>query len=236
MGCGQGVSSGISWAFENEDRLIFLDDDCVPENSFFKFCNYCLEKYKDDNRVMTVNGRSHHSDHPIFKNNDYIFSKYAHCWGWATWKRVWNYFDISMKLWPKFYAEGGFSNSFLSIKESKFLNKKYETLFHDTRLKQHSWAYPFSFNLMSNGALNITPAKNLIKNVGLTGVHSNGRLTKVHSLEASHSFVYDKDPSFVLSNREYDLYHFENHVREVMGRPPIHKRVINKLLRLIGLR
>ncbi len=235
LGCGYGVSTAISWAFENEDRLIILEDDCVPSPPFFLFCNYCLAKFKNDSRVWVINGRSHHPEHPIFKKNDYVFSRYAHCCGWATWKRCWNYFDIEMKGWPEFFASGGFYNCFSSLEEGRFFNRVYGNLYQNSKLKMHSWAYPFDFNFMSNGALAITPAKNLILNIGLAGVHSNGAATKVHMLQAAQDYTFNREPFFVLPNRIYDRYHFKYHIKQIMGKQPLCKRAVLKGLRMAGL-
>ena len=90
VGCGFGPADAITWAFENEDRLIVLEDDCVPSQSFFRFCHEMLELYKEDKRVNLVSGRSHHGGSRFFAKYDYIFTRYAHTWGWATWKRAWN--------------------------------------------------------------------------------------------------------------------------------------------------
>ena len=234
IGCGYGVSTAISWAFENEDRLIILEDDCVPSLPFFRFCNYCLEKYKEDSRVWIINGRSDHHGHLVFKDSDYVFSRYAHSGGLAMWKRTWDHFDMSMKLWPKFYAEGGFCNTLLSLKEGRGFNKLYEKFYQD-KLKKPCWDFPFCYTLMSNGALAITPGKNLIRNIGYFGLHSNGP-TKLHSLRAAEDYTFDKEPSFVLPNRAYELYHFKHHVQRAMGKQPLYKRVILKGLKILGLR
>ena len=117
MGCGRGVSSAITWAFENEDRLIILEDDCVPSMPWFAFCNHCLEKYKNDTRVWTINGRSQNENDPSFHGYDYTFTIYTHSAGWATWKRVWDGFDIKIPYLDQFMEEGGFCNITGSKKE-----------------------------------------------------------------------------------------------------------------------
>jgi hypothetical protein len=165
LGCGIGVSTAITWAFENEDRMIILEDDCVPALPFFEFCSYCLEKYKNDTRVWTIIGRSHHQNSSFFKDQDYIFSHYSHCWGWATWKRVWEGFDINMPNSDKFMEQGGFDNVYFSVKEARFFNKHFSRIFQDDNLIKHSWAYPFNYYVCSNRGLSIVPAKNCSSNV-----------------------------------------------------------------------
>ena len=233
LGCGIGVSTAITWAFENEDRMIILEDDCVPALPFFEFCSYCLEKYKNDTRVWTIIGRSHHQNSSFFKDQDYIFSHYSHCWGWATWKRVWEGFDINMPNSDKFMEQGGFDNVYFSVKEARFFNKHFSRIFQDDNLIKHSWAYPFNYYVCSNRGLSIVPAKNLIKNVGLYGVHSSGTKSFVHNLEMCDNFSFDKEPLFVLPNRKYDYYHYINHMKKIM-KAPFYKRVFFKIKRIIG--
>ncbi|MFP4332877.1 MAG: hypothetical protein ACLFQJ_06210, partial [Campylobacterales bacterium] len=56
LGCKIAVSSAITWFFENEEMGIILEDDCLPSQSFFWFCEELLERYKDDMRIMMVSG------------------------------------------------------------------------------------------------------------------------------------------------------------------------------------
>ena len=197
FGPGFGPANAISWAFEKEDRLIILEDDCVPSQPFFSFCNHILEKYNDDTKVWLVSGRSHQQGSKFFEKQDYIFTNYGHTWGWATWKRCWNHFDLDMKKWHAFYQSGGFSNVFCSKKEVKIYNQYYLKL---NKLPINSWDARFGFAVLSNGGLSVVPAKNLIENIGYLGAHSAGKL-KVHTLKASDNFKVEKEPLFVLVNK-----------------------------------
>jgi len=230
LGCGYGPSTAISWAFENEDRLIVLEDDCVPSLPFFDFCNHCLEKYLNDERVWLVSGRSHHEGAKYFQDQDYIFSHYGHTWGWATWKRCWNHFDIDMKKLAFFLKQGGFLNTFLSKEEGKFFNNYFYKLLGDKKLATHVWDYQFVFVRHLNGGLSITPSKNLIQNIGDYGTHSNGQL-KCHTLEASDDFSVNSEPVFILANREYDLMHFKSHI---LNSTSFILRALKKIIRIFG--
>lgn len=232
LGAGWGPSAAITWAFQNEERLIVLEDDCVPSLPFFGFCNHCLEKYKDDTRIWIVSGRSHQQDSRFFKNQDYIFTHYGHTNGWATWKRCWNHFDIDMKKWPAFYQNGGFSNVFYSKKEVKFYNQYYLKL---NRLAINSWDARFGFAVLSNGGLSIVSAKNLIQNVGIIGLHSNAK-SFVHRLQAASDYTFSREPMFIMVNHEYEIYHFRRHILRAMGAQPFYKRLIRKLFQVLRLK
>lgn len=213
MGCGRGVSSAITWAFEHEDRLIILEDDCVPSMPWFSFCNHCLEKYKDDTRVWTINGRSQHENDPSFHGYDYTFTIYTHSAGWATWKRVWDGFDIHIPYLNQFLKEGAFKNITGSRKEQKALyNMCIKPFKKNPKYYLTSWATPFDFYLLSHGGLAITPRENLIKLYGMIGTHSNGLQGYVFDFQASENYTFDKEPLFVIPNADYNKVHLNKHI------------------------
>ncbi len=235
LGCGWGPASAISWAFENEDRLIIIEDDCVPSQSLFDFHNYLLEKYKNDTRVWIIGGQSIQQNTKFFENSDYIFSHYGSSMGWATWKRCWNYFDIEMKGVDEFLKIGGAENVCFSKQESRFFNQKYQKLSLDKTLKTHAWDIQFSFSILSNGGLSIIPAKNLAEHIGFIGTHDHGK-TPADRIKLNDNFSIKQEPIFVLANREYDLYHFKHYIVKILGKSPLYKRIIRKGLKIIGLR
>lgn len=235
LGCGWGPATGISWAFENEDRLIILEDDCVPSHSFFKYCNHCLEKYKDDTRIWLISGRSHHQDTKFFKEYDYLFTHYGHSWGWATWKRVWNHFDMDMKDFPEFLKLGGAHNVLNFTDQANFYNRKYSKFFADKQLSTHVWDFQFGFSIVKNGGLCIVPSKNLIENIGYIGTHSSKK-SKSHFLLADEDYTINNEPHLVLTNNNYERYHFDNHIKKIWGKAPLYKRIINRVLKITKLR
>ena len=232
LGADWGPSAAITWAFQDEERLIVLEDDCVPSLPFFHFSNHCLEKYKDDTRIWLISGRSHQQGSRFYKNQDYIFTHYGHTNGWATWKRCWNHFDMEMKNFPEFMEAGGALNVLASRAEGLFLNKTYQRVYDQNH---HPWDFSFGFAIMKNGGLSIVPAKNLIQNVGIIGLHSNAK-SFVHELQAASDFTFLREPQFLMVNHEYEQLHFNTHIKKIMGKRPLHKRIINKCLKIIGLR
>jgi hypothetical protein len=95
LGCGFGPVAAIDWFFDNVEDGIILEDDCVPDQSFFYFCQELLERYKDNEKIMHVSGNNfQYGKKRGFSS--YYFSKYTHNWGWATWRRAWKYNDHSL--------------------------------------------------------------------------------------------------------------------------------------------
>lgn len=237
QGCGFGPVTAITWAFNNEEKLVILEDDCVPSLSFFPFCNEMLNKYYNDTRIWLVSGRSHQSNSIYFTNQDYIFSHYAHTWGWATWKRCWNHFDMKMSDFPEFLIMGGAVNVLSSRKEGDLYNKHLSKRFNNIEQEiTHSWDTQFLYSYIKNGGLGIVPSKNLIKNIGVNGTHYSGKENNFTKMNASDNFKVTKHPKFIIINNEYEKLHFDNHIKKVLGTPSIYIRIINKVLRLLNLK
>ena len=95
LGCKYAVSGAINWFFQHEEMGIILEDDCLPSQSFFWFCEELLKRYKDDMRVWHVSGNNFQNG-VVRGDSDYYFSKYNHIWGWATWANRWRHYDVEM--------------------------------------------------------------------------------------------------------------------------------------------
>lgn len=212
VGCALGVSGAISWAFENEDRLIILEDDCVPQDSFFSFCDEMLELYKDDSRVWQICGRSYHPNTLFFKHSDYVFSHYAHIWGWATWKRCWEFFDLRMTDFPQFIKQGGADNVYQSKLLARRSNRFFKRIYSNIDvISTHTWDYQWSYTKLKNGALGIIPRVNLIRNIGTTsGAHADGEYAD--NLQTGDMPVELRHPSFVIDDAGYDYFHYTHHI------------------------
>ena len=168
MGCKDRIASGITWAFEHVDELIILEDDCVPDLSFFRFCKEMLEKYRDDNRVFTVAGSNH--DGCEHFDESYAFSIRCWIWGWATWKRAWNHFNIAMKQWVNLRQDKYLQNIFRKNDRLR-LKREFQLTYED---KINTWDYRWCVSCISNHALQIVPKVNLVQNTGFEagGTHT----------------------------------------------------------------
>lgn len=206
LGCGIRPSSGFSWVFEQEEYAIILEDDCVPSQSFFKFCQEMLILYKDDTRIWVVSGNNYTEERKRNKDS-YFFSRYGHSWGWATWKRAWEHFDYYMKTWPKFRDRKYMYDIFNSKKEIEYFTKNFNNVYKDP---SSVWDYQFAFTIFSNGGLSIVPSSNLVTNIGFVGTHSNQK-NKYHKRPVNDKFEVIKHPDFIIRNTWYDDYHFLHH-------------------------
>ena len=230
VGCGFGPAEAISWAFEKEDRLIVLEDDCVPNPTFFGYCEELLERYKDDKRVYRISGLSPHPDSKFFGEYDYLFSHYAHTWGWATWKSRWEEFDMNMSDVPEFLSDGSLRNAYDTKAQARHakrvLQRKYDNIEFE---KSHSWDSQWGYTCVKNGSINIVPRFNLISNIGNgNGTHTN-RVWLIGSLlMAPTKSMPDsiRHPMFVLRNKEYDRYHYSHYIRLSLPQRAFRKVII----------
>jgi hypothetical protein len=95
LGCGYGSVAAIDWMFKHVEEGIIFDDDCVPDPSFFYFCQEMLGRYRDNKKIMHISGDNFQFGRKR-GNASYYFSKYTLNWGWATWRRAWKYNDINL--------------------------------------------------------------------------------------------------------------------------------------------
>ena len=164
LGCKIAVSSAIDWFFSCEPEGIILEDDCLPHPDFFVYCDELLERYRNDERVGLISGTAF-GDLRIKKllsgPEDYLFNRYPSIWGWASWRRFWRDYDVSIKLWEKYRQD--ISPLTTDLK----LRKRNDWLFDQvSNSKIDTWDYQVSFLLWSTSRISITPRFNLIENIG----------------------------------------------------------------------
>ena len=163
LGCKRRVSSGIDWVFGLVEEAIILEDDCLPDPTFFRYCQELLERYRHDQRVGLISGDNFQFGRR--RNDDsYYFSRYVHIWGWATWRDRWSgSYDVAMKKWPRIRDEGWLKDIVGDAREAQFWGKIFERVFHG---KIDTWDYQWVFSNWIEGRSTILPTRNLISNIG----------------------------------------------------------------------
>lgn len=162
LGCRERVSSGLDWVFSNVEEAIILEDDCLPDLTFFRFCEELLVKYRFDARVMMISG-----DNFQFRRKrtpySYYFSRNAHIWGWASWRRAWNKYDIAMQMWTEIRDGAWLIDLFGNRRLANYWRKIYANVFNG---KINTWDYQWVFTCRIQNGLVILPNSNLISNIG----------------------------------------------------------------------
>lgn len=162
LGCKDRISSGINWVFEQVEEAIILEDDCLPDYSFYRYCQELLELYRDEHRVMHIGGQNTISANDESEES-YHFSKYVHIWGWATWKRAWNSYDVKMSNWPEFKRKQVLNDIFVSPWVRNFTIDLLDRVYSG---RINTWDYQWVLTIQTNDGYAITPNTNLITNIG----------------------------------------------------------------------
>lgn len=203
LGCMKRISSGLNYVFSIVSEAIIIEDDCLPDPSFFRYCEELLERYRFDERVGVVSGDNFQ---PLDwkTEHSYYFSRYPHCWGWASWRRAWERCDINMEQWA-------------SLRESKWLrhlfpdNKDrcyWEKMFDDTLAERiDSWAFRWTLSCWVNGMLTVLPAKNLVTNVGFDESGTNNLCKDSSASIPSHVLTFPLlHPASIVPDIKADMY------------------------------
>jgi len=162
LGCGKRISSGIDEVFAKHDRAIILEDDCVADDSFFRYCETLLDYYADDQRIAAISGDHFHGGR-TFGDGSYFFSKYAHCWGWATWRRAWQHQPTVIERWPA-YRDSGDLNAYCdSVVELDYWTRTFDSVY---RGEIDTWDFTWLLACWMESRLTILPNKNLVTNIG----------------------------------------------------------------------
>lgn len=226
FGCKYAVSGAITWFFENEPQGIILEDDCLPSQSFFWYCEELLETYKDDKSVYSVSGDARGAESFDMKE-DYGFCKYPLIWGWASWARAWKNYDPEMDDWPM--QREKFPSTISNYKPTVIFWKNIFEKMHNKEI--NTWDYQFSYLLLKNKGKSIVPKVNLITNVGF-------------GADATHTFSADSEAA---NRKRYEIKIPLSHATSFESETKINdfydtkefssksfvERVVNKLSRLI---
>ncbi|MBL8132605.1 MAG: glycosyltransferase family 2 protein [Anaerolineae bacterium] len=168
LGLKVRVSSGLDWVFDQVENAIILEDDCLPHPSFFPFCEWLLQHYRDDERVMHISGDYFHA--PLRLPTDVYFSRYPYIWGWATWRRAWARYDVKMKQWEDPSVRSAVLSRFQSRSVRRFWQHTFDKVASGTL---NTWDYQWTFACLAHHGLAINPAVNLITNIGFGADSTN---------------------------------------------------------------
>ncbi len=132
LGCGERMISGLNWVFSQVEEAIILEDDCLPDLSFFRFCQELLEKYRGDDRIAYISGDDLVRRH-IKPTDSYYFSQIGGIWGWATWKSEWRRYDRYLGDWPELKRRGMLKEIFDDSKAVRFYERIFDAMHEKKR-------------------------------------------------------------------------------------------------------
>jgi hypothetical protein len=203
LGCKVAESSAFDWFFENVKEGIMLEDDCLPDQSFFWFCQELLEYYRNDTRIMHISGNNFQFGR-VRGEGSYYFSKYPHIWGWATWRRAWKHYDVNMKNLEEFEKEAQINNVFNIKQQQKYWRKIFQSVYDG---KIDTWDYQWAYTCFINNGLCVTPNINLVSNIGfgLDSTHTKDKdnIFSEMKVEEINEIIH---PNFILADQEADFF------------------------------
>lgn len=162
LGCKLAVSGAISWFFDQAEMGIILEDDCLAEQSFFLFCKDLLERYEANTTVMHIGGTNFQPVHPA-KDQSYYFSNIPHIWGWATWRRAWNLYDVGVRDFSTTGLKTIFRKAGFPVISFSYWN---HMLLQVQQNNLDTWDYQWTYTIWKNKGLVITPELNMVSNIG----------------------------------------------------------------------
>lgn len=211
LGCKEGVSKGIDWFFHNEEAGIILEDDCVPHIDFFEYCRTLLDRYRYDTRIWCISGVNFQSGQ-WRGDGSYYFSRYNHCWGWASWRRCWIKYDRELVLWPTIIDSNLLSTIFENPLERRYWCNIWNKLYkHGV---PNTWDYQWTLTCLINGGLTAIPNKNLIANIGFGDINATHTTAKAERAQITHlgeGLSEIKEPSILVRDQMADQYTFDFH-------------------------
>lgn len=219
-------SSAIDTFFQHEEMGIILEDDTVPNQSFFYFCQEMLEKYKENENIFMISGWSALDFDQKAKNSlkeDYFFSKYNHIWGWATWKRAWQFYQEKI-----FNFENEFPSLNFDTQEEKNTWHRIFKLYNEGEID--TWDYPWTYTIWKNQGLCIYPKNNMVQNIGLnrTDATNTKQWSKYEEMKTYEINYPIKHPQEIKRNVFLDKINFIITTKNT----PFWLKVINKIYRI----
>lgn len=163
LGCRRRVKSGLDWVFSLVEEAIILEDDCLPDPSFFPYCAQLLERYRDCAQVGIISGFNPMQNYFPFPYS-YYFTKIVLIWGWATWRRTWQKYDEEMVSWPRVRDDGLLGLIWKNQKARQMWTAIFESMY--SGIGPNAWSYNLVYSSWIRNWLNIVPSRNLIQNIG----------------------------------------------------------------------
>lgn len=201
LGCRRRVSTGLDWAFSQVEEAIVLEDDCLPDPTFFRFCDEMLERYRHDMRIGMIAGSNFAFGHKRAESS-YFYSRHVLIWGWATWSDRWrgNY-DVNMRDWPQMKAEGRLFELLHHADEARLWTRIFDA---NAAGKVDTWDMQWVFANWKRARLSIIPNVNLVSNIGF-------------GVEATHTFDENKVSAVPASSLQFPLRSPEEMIQDVVA-------------------
>lgn len=171
------IALGAKWVFEREKKAIFLEDDNLPEVSFFRFCAEMLERYEKDTRILWVCGTNYLGKYEPENKASYVFTRHMLPCGWASWSdKFMSFYDFDLSLMEDAYIVREMAQNY---QDQRLYQQQIESIQREQRRKKNkgrfaSWDHHMTLTLRANDLLGVVPCNNQIKNIGVDEFSAHG--------------------------------------------------------------
>jgi hypothetical protein len=215
LGCREAVSSAIDWFFSQVEEGIVLEDDTLPTQSFFRFTSNMLERYRNIDQVMHISGNNFQGGR-IRGDGAYYFSRFAHSWGWGSWRRAWSVYDRNMDSfeleWPSIEDRNSDLKGWCEFWK--------ENLEKVRRREIDTWDYQWHYSIRKNHGMCVIPNKNLVKNIGVNKNATHTVIKSYSTSQKSGSLLSFRAPSYIKLDNDADKFDL---LYTVMNKWPKHR-------------
>ena len=230
-GVYRNIGEGAKWVFEREEKAIFLEDDNLPETSFFRYADEMLEKYETAPEVLWICGTNYVTD--MNGKESYAFTQHLLPCGWASWStKFLKYYDGELSTFRdeahkrKFYSS--YSNRWLAQWQYQSVRNEVER--HERTGRFISWDYQMLWSVRSNGLYGVVPLRNQITNIGVDEFSIHGGNSKNNVMTDRFCEVPSKQLDFPLVHpNEIAINKSDEHQLADIICPP-HSTVLKSLL------
>jgi hypothetical protein len=226
----ESLWSAIDWIFENEERAIILEEDCVASIAFFNYAEEMLDKFHSESRIWVVSGNNFFDEYNP-NSTDIIFSRALYKYGWACWRNRWNKINRTSIPWNEMVSYD-LHRIYYSITRKQarlFIDEQSKTV--DFLKSNSAWDYFLDFSIMKDYGFGIVPAINLVSNIGQKGVHNTGVANLFHNKKvfSGDNYRVDKFPPFICPDFKYDQYV----IKKILRRQTIYGKIQIKISEFI---
>ncbi|EIY4765802.1 glycosyltransferase family 2 protein [Vibrio cholerae] len=190
FGLASSLKSGISEAFEKNEKLIVLEDDLKLSDNFLVYMNQSLDYYKENTLIGSISGFS--TRIRSSQVEDVYFHPRPCSWGWGTWKDRWEQCDWEYKPNTRLDALK------MWLKSRKAGQDVYRMYKNQLAGRINSWAIMWTIHHLRSNWLVAYPVQSKVINAGFgnDATHCTGRNPFPSTLDVSNkdSFHFVSEP------------------------------------------
>jgi len=208
------IGLGAKWVLSLEPYAIFLEDDNLPEVTFFEYCRQLLEKYRDDDRIFWICGTNYLEEYDPMDNASYVFTRHLLPCGWASWSHKFNrFYEGDMELFRDKDVIMKISHAY---EDKRLFKQQLHSLRHDMEQlrstgRPTSWDFQMAFSIRAHGLLGISPSRNQIENIGADQYSTHGGSSIENVMTARFCGIKSRPlefplvhPKIALPDKEYE--------------------------------